>query len=53
MVIMKNNKSYANIAGPVSVTSYENAVKQAIVGIMNEEKNSKTLINNYSNFVGG
>ena len=36
MVMLKNNNVYANIAGPVSTSSYENSIKQGIQKIINE-----------------
>jgi len=38
MVMMKNNKPYANSAGPVSAASYQNAIKNGIIKIMEEQK---------------
>jgi len=38
MIMMKNNKAYANVAGPVSSLTYEEAVKTGIIKIMNESK---------------
>lgn len=36
MVMMKNNKPYANVVGPVSAMSYQNAIAKGIMDIMND-----------------
>lgn len=38
MVMMKNNKAYANMAGPSTANNYQNAVKEGIMEIMREYK---------------
>jgi hypothetical protein len=42
MVMMKNNKPYANSAGPVSAASYQNLIRSGIVKIMEEQKQQKS-----------
>jgi hypothetical protein len=44
MVIMKNNKPYANIAGQVSNFIYEEAIKKALIQIMNEQNTSNESV---------
>ena len=47
MVMMKDNTPYANIVGPVSSISYQNAVKQGIIDIMEDTRKKEQLVANY------
>lgn len=38
MVLMKNNVSYASIAGPVSNMQYDEVIKKGLLGIMDARK---------------
>lgn len=49
-IIMKNKKFYANVTGHVSISSYENAIKNAIINISKDDEMSNIMIGNYSNF---
>lgn len=50
MIMMKNNRAYANVAGTVSAMVYEDAVKTGIIEIMKESKriSSSAFLNGYS-----
>jgi len=47
-VMMKNNKPYVNIAGPLSAEMYEEAIKNGIVKLMKEKKEVTSFSSNYS-----
>ena len=44
VVMMKNNIPYVNLAGPVSASVYEEAIKDGIINIMKDKKNTNTFI---------
>ncbi len=48
MTMMKKTKIYANVAGPVSVTQYTNAITDGIKKIMEEEEYNSLPDNEYT-----
>lgn len=47
MLMIKNNKPYANISGPVSATAYNNAIKEGIIAIMAEDVLKEQISENF------